>query len=119
MLAAMKLWPSLALALCACSAGDDVVDGSRGACEFGGTLTQSQCPPIGRTSEDACWRLVDCGAIPLHHETNENTFDWDNCVDRLDTRYTDDRKRIIIACIAASTCDEVRSGRCIDFGEDQ
>lgn len=89
----------------ACGTGDDVVDGSRANCEYGGTLTD--CPDAARTTEAACWRLVDCGAIPVHHETDDNEFDWGNCVDDLDA-LTADRRRLIVACIAASTCDELR-----------
>jgi len=89
----------------ACGAGDDVVDGTRANCAYGGVLTD--CPDAERTAEAACWRLVDCGAIAIHHETNEGAFDWDTCVNDLET-LTDDRQRLIVACIAAATCDELR-----------
>ena len=107
---------SLALvALIACSASDDVYLGSRGNCEFGGTLTD--CDNAKRSVHDACWRLVDCGAIPVHYEDpNNNEVDWDTCVDRLE-RTEDDQVRIVVACIASSTCDELRTGRCFDLGD--
>ncbi|HLL21211.1 MAG TPA: hypothetical protein VK427_03720 [Kofleriaceae bacterium] len=108
------LFAGLALALLACSASDDVYRGSRAECEFGGTLTD--CPDAERDVQSACWRLVDCGAIPVHHETDENRLDWDNCVNRLETR-TEDRRRVTIACIASSACDELRSGRCLNLGD--
>lgn len=106
----MKGWTaSLALAavamLGACTPGDDVLSGAHANCEFGGTLTD--CPDAARTSEAACWRLVDCGAIALHHETDDGELDWGNCVDELDS-LTADRQRVIVACIATSTCDELR-----------
>lgn len=101
-------------ALIACSASDDVYLGSRANCEFGGTLTD--CENAGRTVQDACWRLVDCGAIVLHHETNDNVFDWDRCVDELETT-TEDRRRVVVACIASSTCDELRTRLCLDLGD--
>jgi len=88
-----------------CGTGDDVVDGSRANCEFGGTLTD--CPDAARDTRSACWRLVDCGAISVQHETDDNELDWGNCVDQLDA-LTADRQRLIVACIAASTCDELR-----------
>ena len=99
---------SLALvALIACGASDDALYlGSRGNCEFGGTLTD--CENADRTVQDACWRLVDCGAIIVHHETNENFPDWDNCVNTLETTM-EDQRRVVIACIASSTCDELRA----------
>ncbi|MBA3397259.1 MAG: hypothetical protein H0T89_31825 [Deltaproteobacteria bacterium] len=94
-----------AAGLAACGAGDDTVDGARANCEFGGTI--NDCPDSARTTEAACWRLVDCGAIAVHNEADDNELDWGNCVDRLDST-TSDRRRLIVACIAASTCDELR-----------
>ena len=102
------------LLLAACSASDDVQLGGRANCEFGGTLTD--CPNAERTVRDACWRLVDCGAIPLHHETNDNAFDWDNCVQRLETARADART-VVVACIASATCDELRTGLCLSLGD--
>jgi hypothetical protein len=104
--AGLALAASISLVL-GCSAGDDVVEGSRANCEFGGTL--NDCPDAKRTAEGACWRLVDCGAIAVEHETDNGAFDWGNCVDFLDGRVTSDRRRLIVSCIAASTCDELRA----------
>lgn len=104
---------SLALAawltLPACGAGDDTVEGARGPCAFGGQL--NDCPDSERTSTAACWRLVDCGAIPVSYENpgdpNDTRFDVGHCIDFLDSR-TDDRRRLMINCVAASTCDALR-----------
>lgn len=104
----------LLVALIACSASDDAYLGSRGNCEFGGTLTD--CENADRTVHDACWRLVDCGAIIVHHETNENFPDWDNCVRALEAT-TEDRRRVVTACIASSTCDELRTRLCFELGD--
>ena len=95
---------ALACLLVACSAGDDTVEGGRANCAYGGALTD--CPDADHTSGAACWRLVECGAIPVQSE-DENRFDWGNCVDGLD-RATADRQRVMISCITASTCDELR-----------
>lgn len=110
------LYASVALvALIACGASDDAVYlGSRGNCEFGGTLTD--CENADRTVHGACWRLVDCGAIIVHHETNENAFDWDNCVNTLE-QTPEAERRVVVACVAASTCDELRTGLCLDLGD--
>jgi hypothetical protein len=90
--------------LSACGTGDDVALGSRANCAQGGVLTD--CPDAEHTSEGACWRLVDCGAIPLDH--NEDfRIDWGNCVDGLDS-LTADRQFLVTSCIAASTCDQLR-----------
>jgi hypothetical protein len=89
--------------------GDDTVAGAHGQCAFGGEL--NDCPDAERTPEGACWRLVDCGAIPVAYENpqdpNDRRFDWGQCVDYLESR-TDDRQRLMINCIAASVCDELR-----------
>jgi hypothetical protein len=103
---------SLLLAACgliACG-GDDTVQGAHGRCAFGGEL--NDCPDAERTPEDACWRLVDCGAIPLYWEDPNpddpiRRFDWGQCVDYIASR-TNDRQRIMMSCIAASVCDELR-----------
>ncbi|MBX3158202.1 MAG: hypothetical protein KF773_19700 [Deltaproteobacteria bacterium] len=108
---------ALVLALPGCGAGDDTVEGARGLCAFGGELTD--CPDADRTPEGACWRLVDCGAIPLSSENN-NRFTWGKCMNAIEGA-TADRQRAVIACIAASTCDELRVGNpphCLEyFGE--
>ena len=117
MIPSMKgLLASLALvAMIACGASDDELYlGSRGNCEFGGTLTD--CENAERTVQAACWRMVDCGAIITHHETDNNFPDWDNCVNDLETT-TEDRRRLVIACIASSTCDELRTRLCFDVGD--
>jgi hypothetical protein len=104
----MKWIASLVL-LAACGSGDDdVYNGTRGQCEFGGEL--NDCPDAARTSEGACWRLVDCGRLDLEIEDpmDPNRFDWGTCVDGLDST-TADRRRLAINCIAASTCDELRA----------
>jgi hypothetical protein len=106
----MKGWYMLALALplalAACNAGgDDTTDGTRGQCAAGGAL--EDCPEAQRTPEGACWRLVDCGAIPLASD-NGGVFDWGTCVDRLESA-TADRERVVIDCIAASTCDALKT----------
>jgi hypothetical protein len=103
----MKWWIACLVLCVACGSGDDTSDGARGECAFGGELTD--CPDAPRTSEGACWRLVDCGAIPLEveNEMNPNELDWGVCVDFIETR-TSDRQRLVISCIAAMTCDELR-----------
>jgi hypothetical protein len=90
----------------ACGAGDDTNEGTRAECAQGGALTD--CPDAERTSQGACWRLVDCGAISVASD-NTNRFTWGRCVDELD-RMIDARRRLVIDCIAASTCDELRVG---------
>ncbi|HEX4419998.1 MAG TPA: hypothetical protein VH165_18920 [Kofleriaceae bacterium] len=103
---AIAPWLTLALAgaLAACGNGDDTNDGTRAECAQGGALTA--CPEAERTAEGACWRLVDCGAIPVSSD-NTNRFTWGKCADAIESA-TDDRQRLVIDCIAASTCDELQ-----------
>jgi hypothetical protein len=111
---AMKGWTCLViLALAACSAGDDVADGTRGLCAEGGEL--NDCKDVPQTAWDACWRLVDCGAIEVYR-TNENDFDLDDCVESIEDML-EVQERLAIACIAASTCDQLKlqGGRCFLF----
>jgi hypothetical protein len=96
-------WLCLVL-LVACSNAD----GTRGQCAEGGEL--EACPEAERTPEGACWRLVDCGAIPLDSGSDPNNqyaFDWNRCVNIIDGARTD-QQRIVIDCIAASTCDSLK-----------
>src|SRR4051812_29004832 len=105
----------LIIALGACSPGDDTSDGTRALCAEGGALND-QCEDPVTTARDACWRMVDCGAIDAH-EPGEFDFDWDRCVDRIEGM-ADVEQQIVIACIGASTCDQLKEGRaCIRLGD--
>ena len=88
----------------ACSTSDATTGGTRAECAQGGALTD--CPDAERTAQGACWRLVDCGAIAIKSDVN-NRFTWARCVDGIDG-LTSDRQRLVINCVAASTCDELR-----------
>jgi hypothetical protein len=79
-------------------------DGTRGACASG---TGLRCPATVTTAAEACSRLVSCASIPLASD-DDDVFDWGRCADQLE-RLTDDRARLIIACVAASSCEELRT----------
>jgi hypothetical protein len=96
---------SLGLAVAGCGAGDDVAAGAQGPCARGGELTA--CPDAERTPEAACWRLVDCGAIPIDHP-DDFRIDWGSCVDGI-ASLTEERQRLVISCIATSTCSQLQS----------
>src|SRR5262245_51798350 len=105
MLAMMKGF-ALAIILAglgACGTGDDTIGGTRAECAQGGALTD--CPDAERTAEGACWRLVDCGAISVKSDVDQR-FTWPRCVNTIES-LTADRQRVVINCIAASTCDEL------------
>jgi hypothetical protein len=90
----------LALVIAGCDG-----DGAHARCEFGGALTD--CPDSERATEAVCWRLVDCGALPVEGE-EEDAADWGTCVDLVDG-LTADRQRLVTGCVAASSCDELRA----------
>jgi hypothetical protein len=104
----MKLGVFVAL-LCAGAAvpacdSEGSADGARGPCASpAGELVGCE-PGSIETPEDACFRLVDCAAIPIEAEEN---LDWGDCVDILEN-FSADRYDFAIACIEASSCDELR-----------
>jgi len=101
----MKSWLTLgALLVAACTAGDDTASGARAACAEGGAL--NDCPDSARTAQAACWRLVDCGAIPIS-SSNTNVFDWGACVDRIE-QSLDVAQTLIVDCISATSCDALK-----------
>lgn len=111
----MRVWLCCVLTVAACTPGDDTADGARAQCGEGGALTD--CADSARTPEGACWRLVDCGAIPLHHDETFRS-DWNRCVEEIWDAPTV-QQSLIVACVAASTCDQLKSDsdRCFAYGE--
>jgi hypothetical protein len=99
----------------ACTPGDDTADGTRGLCGEGGALND-QCEEPITTARDACWRMVDCGAIPLH-QMGGGEFDWSRCVEQIE-RTGDPQARLIMGCVGASTCDQLKanSDACFAYG---
>lgn len=67
------------------------------------------CPDAPLESpEDVCWRLVECGSIPLEEpEDNQGVFDWKDCVSRVGS-LQDFQYEYTLACVQASTCDELK-----------
>ncbi len=115
MIRGMQGWiAGLALVVvAACGADDDVAGGARAQCAQGGELTD--CPDAERTAPGACWRLVDCGAIAVSSgDPMSGRFDWDRCVGRIEGLAAE-YERLVINCIAASTCDQLR----VDGSPDQ
>ncbi len=93
------------LPLAACSF-DAAPPGVRGQC--GATIGEPLCPPeVIETGEDACWKLVECGAIPVASPEGEAFFDQPTC-ERYFERISGHRYNISLACVAASTCDQLR-----------
>lgn len=91
--------------LVACDVGEDqATQGFHGPCAdpAGSALG---CEPVAiETAEDACWKLVECAAIPLD---NGDARDWDDCVARVQ-RMDAPRRSFALACVEAATCDDLR-----------
>jgi hypothetical protein len=97
----------IAVALAGAAACDSTMDtdGARGACASGGAL--AGCPDGEATPEAACWRLVECGTLPVDG-TEANDLDWGRCVYTLEG-LSAERATLVLACVSASTCDELRA----------
>lgn len=113
------------IACSACSAEEgQQLHGTRGPCATAsGTLLGCDDTTI-ETPEEACFRLVHCGAMPLEAPNNEFVLDWDRCVLELQG-LPQFRYDVAIACIENATCDELKVGDieqdgnrplCLNFG---
>ncbi len=107
MLAAMRakylmFAAAIALGSAACDGTDDA-DGARGSCASGGAL--GGCADSPTTAEGACWRLVECGVMPVD-AAEDGDIDWGQCVNRLEAMIAE-RGQLVMACVASSTCDEL------------
>ncbi|MCA9678765.1 MAG: hypothetical protein H6709_12375 [Kofleriaceae bacterium] len=93
----------VALATPLAAACDDMggASGARGACLTGGQLLGCEDEIV--TAEDACWKLVGCGVIPVDNQ-DPNGRDWGRCVGRIGG-YDEDAQQIVIACVATASCD--------------
>ena len=114
---------TLAALLCASAACgiDPPPSTARGRCASDGD-TGPDCEPVALASaEDACWRLVECGALPVANPESDPSccFDWGACVNHVDS-LPDEQFEMSLACIEASACDELKPGaagalpRCLD-----
>lgn len=105
----MRVFPlaALGILLVSCSF-DDSAPGVRSRCA---TASADPLCEEARTDtpEAACWRLVECGAIPVRNPEGEEDsyFDYNLCVrffERLDRHRLD----LSLACVNQATCDELR-----------
>jgi hypothetical protein len=98
---------SVALLSPACDLDEESIQGPRSACgQSEGNLLGCESPDI-ETPEDACWRLVECGVIPLDHPENY-VFDWSQCVRTVETM-PQFRLDLTLACIQGSSCDQLKT----------
>ena len=102
--------------LVACSF-DEATPGVRGQC--GATNGEPLCPADDlETGEDACWKLVECNVIPVASPEGQVFFDEPAC-ERFFERLSAHRFHIALACVAASTCNQLRVPICLEYGDRQ
>ena len=103
-----RVWVALVLALPLLGGCEfeTAAPGVRGQCAtaVGEPLCQENAI---ESAADACWKLVQCGSIPVANQEEENFFDYGNCVSRFD-RLSEHRANLSMACIEVSTCDQLR-----------
>lgn len=124
----MKLFFTLAIvALASCDSGR-ALQGTRGPCSTasGEALGCDEAEIV--SADDACWRLVECGVIPLKNpEDNPDAFfDWARCVRYVES-LSDARFGVVLACVDAASCDDLKTENsptrtndlplCLQFGD--
>ncbi len=91
-----------ALALTGCDF-DDTVGLDTPCAEASGSGLGCEPFPV-ETAEDACWKMVECSAIPVE---SSDSFDWDRCVSYL-RGLESFRQEFSLACIEGAQCDELK-----------
>jgi hypothetical protein len=93
--------------LLACSF-DEAAPGVRGQCAtaVGEPVCDSEAIETG---EDACWKLVECGSIPVVEPVpdDDDYFDQPQC-ELFFQRLSEHRYDVSLACIEAASCDQLR-----------
>ncbi len=89
--------------------GDDMAkQGFRDPCASpSGAIDGCDMVPV-ETSQDVCWRLVECGAIPLEDPPDsEGIFDWQDCVGFVDDMDSY-QFELSASCVQLSSCDDLK-----------
>jgi hypothetical protein len=103
---------TIALAAALATAACDIEGskpGVRSQCAVGAGPLE-QCERVELLSpEDACWRLVECGSIPVANPEAEPDccFDWARCVDYLE-ELPDPQLEQSLACLEVAPCDSLK-----------
>ena len=83
------------------------------ACDTDGPVAGVREPsmePI-ETPEDACWRMVECGALAVNRPDEEEDCgfcDFRSCVILLESM-GEDQMRLALACVEAAPCDSLKT----------
>jgi len=109
----LLLVPLLVFAVSSLACGDDATDpGVRDQCADSSGVIIGCTPRAVETPMDACWKLVDCGALP---QSSDN-YDWADCVRDIE-RMIEERQSLVLACVDASTCDDLKADLCLELGQ--
>ncbi|MBT8493700.1 MAG: hypothetical protein KJO07_11625 [Deltaproteobacteria bacterium] len=94
-------------ALTSAACGDDQSkQGFRDPCsEAAGAIDGCEYQSLA-TPEDLCWRLVECGVIPVEDPDDDDVFDWGDCANSFEN-LANYRFEHSAACVANSSCDEL------------
>jgi hypothetical protein len=94
--------------------------GVQGICSMAaGTPLGCDDAPI-ETADQACSKLVACNVIPVDDPNPDGAFDYPDCIDAINS-LEDFRFDFTLACIEASSCDELNSTGpplCFEHGDD-
>ena len=78
--------------------------GIRGPCATPtGSLVGCE-PERIETAGDACWKLVECGVIPLQNPPeDDNVRGWTECIRDIEDLPAE-REQLVLTCVEAATC---------------
>ena len=82
--------------------------GVRGPCATP-TGSLAGCEPERiETADDACWKLVECGVIPLTDgdTSDDDNSGWGECIEDIE-RLAAERQQIVLRCVQAATCNDL------------
>ncbi len=107
-------WGLVLLALAAFGLGacgdEGPLQGARSACSYaGGSGLDCNTVPI-ETPEDACWKLVGCGAIPLDEPDPDRNWvlDWARCVRTVENLQSF-QETLALRCVEVASCDQLKN----------
>jgi hypothetical protein len=101
----------LGAALCLVSCDTDgPVPGVRGPCAVGTGPLEDCAPEQIETPEDACWRLIECGALAVNRPNEDEDCgfcDFRSCVLLLESM-GENQLELALACALAAPCDQLK-----------
>ena len=106
----LALLAAAVAAVAACDT-DGPIPGVRGPCAVGAGPLQECAVEEVETPEDACWRMVECGALAVNRPDEEEDCgfcDFRSCVLLLESM-GEDQMQLALECVEASPCDQLKT----------